>query len=133
MVEVDKVSPVGAGSVSAGRQGALVAEPRPRPAPTLVNTNLVITLDWPSRPRRNPLRNSVSSNDAVCRTELGEEATKTRVKTDTAEPPLALLSDMNNKELAAAAPDIVNQTMKLFGANLGDRTEVERRQVGDDI
>ena len=94
------------------------------PAPTLVNTNLVITLDWPSRPRRNPLRNSVSSNDAVCRTELGEEATKTRVKTDTAEPPLALLSDMNNKELAAAASDIVKQTMKLFGANLGDRTEV---------
>ena len=33
----------------------------------------------------------------MCRTELGEEATKTRVKTDTAEPPLALLSDMNNK------------------------------------
>ena len=33
MVEVDKVSPVGAGSVSAGRQGALVAEPRPRPRP----------------------------------------------------------------------------------------------------
>ena len=87
------------------------------PAPTLVNTNLVITLDWPSRPRKNPLCNSVSSNDAVCRTELGEEATKTRVKTDTAEPPLALLSDMNNKELA-------KQTMKLFGANLGDRTEV---------
>ena len=57
----------------------------------------------------------------MCRTELGEEATKTRVKTDTAEPPLALLSDMNNKELA---PDIVKQTMKLFGANLGDRTEV---------
>ena len=53
----------------------------------------------------------------MCRTELGEEATKTRVKTDTAEPPLALLSDMNNKELT-------KQTMKLFGANLGDRTEV---------
>ena len=33
MVVVDKVSPVGAGSVSAGRQGALVAEPRPRPHP----------------------------------------------------------------------------------------------------
>ena len=92
------------------------------PAPTLVNTNLVITLDWPSRPRRNSLRNSVSSNDAVCRTELGEEATKTRVKTDTAEP--LLPSDMKNKEQPAAAPDIVKQTMKLFGANLGDRTEV---------
>ena len=92
------------------------------PAPTLVNTNLVITLDWPSRPRRNPLRNSVFSNDAVCRTELGEEATKTRVKTDTAEP--LLPSDMKNKEQPAAAPDIVKQTMKLFGANLGDRTEV---------
>ena len=104
------MSPVGAGTVSAGRQGALV------------NTDLVITLDWPSRPRRNPLRNSVSSNDAVCRTELGKEATKTRVKTDTAEP--LLLSDVKNKELAAAPPDIVKQTRKLFGANLWDRTEV---------
>ena len=52
----------------------------------------------------------------MCRTELGEEATKTRVKTDTAEPPLP--SDMKNKE------DIVKQTRQLFGANLGDRTEV---------
>ena len=31
---------------------------------------------------------------------------------------------MKNKEVPAAAPDIVKQTMKLFGANLGDRTEV---------
>jgi len=110
-------------SLLADKEPSLLSH-APAPARTLVNTNLVITLDWPSRPRKNPLRNSVSSNDAVCRTELGEEATKTRVKTDTAEPPLALLSDMNNKELAAAAPDIVKQTMKLFGANLGDRTEV---------
>ena len=58
----------------------------------------------------------------MCRTELGKEATKTRVKTDTAEP--LLLSDVKNKELAVAAPDIVKQTRKLFGANLGDRTEV---------
>ena len=39
-----------------------------------------------------------------------------RVKTDTAEPPLP--SDMKNKE------DIVKQTRQLFGADLGDRTEV---------
>ena len=67
----------------------------------------------------------------MCRTELGEEATKKRVKTDTAEP--LLLSDMKNKELPAVAPDVVKQTRKLFGANFGDRTEVERREVGDDI
>ena len=102
-------------SLLADKEPSLLSH-APAPARTLVNTNLVITLDWPSRPRRNPLRNSVSSIYAVCRTELGEEATKTRVKTDTAEPPLP--SDMKNKE------DIVKQTRQLFGANLGDRTEV---------
>ena len=77
---VDKVSPVGAGSVSACRQGALVAGwatplPSPPPPPSSTPTSWS---HWPSRPRRNPLRNSVSSNDTVCRTELCEEATKTR-------------------------------------------------------
>ena len=74
MVVVDKVSPVGAGSVSAGRQGALVAEPRPRPHPRQHQPR-----DHTGRRGRGETRlNSVSSNDAMCRTELGEEATNTR-------------------------------------------------------
>ena len=76
MVVVDKVSPVGAGSVSAGRQGALVAEPRPRPRP---HPRQHQPRDHTGRRGRGETRlNSVSSNDAMCRTELGEEATNTR-------------------------------------------------------
>ena len=56
------------------------------------------------RPRRNPLRNSVSSNDAVCRTELGEEATKTRVKTDTAEPLLPSDVMIKRRRISSSRP-----------------------------